>query len=147
MSAADAATQPRADYPVLVPITTRWADNDQFGHLNNVVYYSYFDTAVNATLIEQLGFDPARDGTIFYVVETSCTFHAGISWPTPIEVAIRIARLGSSSVTYELAVFAEGSEQAAATGRFVHVHVDRATERPAPLSAEQRAGLTRIYGL
>lgn len=143
----EAAQLTRAEYPVLVPITTRWADNDQFGHLNNVVYYAYFDTAVNATLIEQLGFDPAGDATIFYVVETGCTFHAGVSWPTPIEVAIRIARLGSSSVTYELAVFAEGAEQPAATGRFVHVHVDRATERPVPLSDEQRTGLRRVYGL
>lgn len=137
----------REHYPVLVPLTTRWADNDQFGHLNNVVYYAYFDTAVNATLIDQTGFDPARDQTIFYVVETGCTFHAGVSWPTPVEVGVRIARLGSSSVTYEVAVFAAGEPLAAATGTFVHVRVDRETERPVPLSDRQRTDLSRIYAL
>lgn len=137
----------REHYAVFSPLQTRWADNDQFGHLNNVVYYSYFDTAINATLIRELGFNPNTDPTIFYVVETSCTFHEGISWPTPVEVGARVARLGSSSVTYEVAVFAEGAQLAAATGRFVHVQVDRQSERPAVLTGRQRAGLERVYGL
>lgn len=136
----------RDQYAVFTPLATRWMDNDQFGHLNNVVYYSYFDTAVNATLIAELGFDPADDPAIFYVVETGCTFYDGISWPTPVEVGARLARLGGSSVTYELAVFAQGAELAAATGRFVHVYVDRVTERPVAIGEALRAGLLRVYG-
>lgn len=136
----------RSRYPVLTPMTTRWMDNDQFGHLNNVVHYSLFDSAVNATLVRELEFDPNADPTVFFVVSTAATFHASLGWPEPVEVGARLARLGSSSLTYELAVFGAGAELAAVTGRFVHVHVDRVTQRPTPLRADQRATLQRVYG-
>jgi acyl-CoA thioester hydrolase len=136
----------RDHYRVFTPQTTRWMDNDQFGHLNNVVHYSLFDTAVNATLIRELGFDPNADATVFFVVSTSATFHASLAWPASVEVGARLARLGSSSLTYELAVFAQGAPLAASTGQFVHVHVDRATQRPVPLRAPQRSALVRAYG-
>jgi acyl-CoA thioester hydrolase len=121
-------------------------DNDQFGHLNNVLYYSFFDSAVNATLIDEFGFDPVADPTIFYVVQTGCSFHAGLSYPVTVEVGVRVARIGSSSVTYELGVFEQGAELAAATGHFVHVHVDRVTERPVALDEAKRAHFARVYG-
>ncbi len=148
MSPDDGRSQPRerTRYAVFTPLTTRWMDNDQFGHLNNVVHYSLFDTAVNGTLIRELGFDPNVDETVFFVVSTAATFHESLAWPTPVEVGARLARVGASSLTYELAVFAEGAPLAACTGRFVHVHVDRLTQRPVPLSAGQRAALARVYG-
>lgn len=148
MSTVEDPSQPREreHYRVFTPQTTRWMDNDQFGHLNNVVHYSLFDTAVNATLIRELGFDPNADDTVFFVVSTAATFHTSLSWPTLVEVGARLARMGSTSLTYELGVFAEGAPLAASTGRFVHVHVDRVTQRPVPLRAEQRTALARAYG-
>ena len=137
----------RAAYAVFTDYRTRWMDNDQFGHLNNVLYYSFFDSAINATLIDEFGFDPLADPTVFYVVETGCLFHAGVSYPAILDIGVRVARLGSSSVSYEIGVFAQGEAEAAATGRFVHVHVDRDTERPVKLSAEQRAHFARVYGI
>ena len=137
----------RAAYPHFVDYRTRWMDNDQFGHVNNVVYYSFFDSAVNSTLIEQLDFDPLADPEVFYVAETGCRFFEGVAFPTTLEIGVRIARLGSSSVRYELGVFDQGAELAAAAGHFVHVQVDRDTARPVPLSAALRAGLQRLYAL
>lgn len=137
----------RSAYAVFTDFRTRWMDNDQFGHLNNVLYYSFFDSAVNATLIDEFAFDPLADPTVFYVVETGCNFHAGVGFPGILDVGVRVARLGSSSVSYEIGVFAAGADEAAATGRFVHVHVDRETERPVPLTAEQRVGFARVYGV
>jgi acyl-CoA thioester hydrolase len=137
----------RAAYAVFTDFRTRWMDNDQFGHLNNVLYYSFFDSAVNATLIDEFGFDPNHDPEVFYVVETSCSFHASVAYPGILDIGVRVARLGSSSVQYEIGVFASDAPLAAATGRFVHVQVDRKTERPVPLSDEQRATFTRVYRL
>ncbi|MEH3054207.1 MAG: thioesterase family protein [Patulibacter minatonensis] len=145
MSAPSAPPRERSAYVRFTEYRTRWADNDQFGHLNNALYYQFFDSAVNATLIDEFGFEPNADPTIFYVVQTGCTFHAAAGYPAILEVGVRVARLGSSSVTYEIAVFEQGEELAAATGHFVHVHVDRQTERPVPLSDEQRAGFARAY--
>lgn len=136
----------RSAYARFTSFRTRWMDNDQFGHLNNVLYYSFFDSAVNETLIGEFGFDPNADASVYYVVETGCSFHAGVAFPGMLDIGVRVAKLGSSSVAYEIGVFGEGEELAAATGRFVHVMVDRATERPVPIPADHREGYARIYG-
>jgi acyl-CoA thioester hydrolase len=122
--------QPRDHYRVFRPITTRWMDNDVYGHVNNVVYYSWFDTAVNAHLIEQGALDTERGETIGLVVETQCNYFAPLSFPQTIEAGIRVARVGQSSVRYEVGLFAQGEPTAAACGHFVHVYVDRDQRRP-----------------
>ncbi len=134
----------RADYPYLRPIPTRWADNDAYGHVNNVVYYSYFDTAVNAFLIENGVLDPLASKVIGLVVETGCRYHAPLSFPETLAAGVRVARLGNSSVTYELAIFGDGQDEAAAEGRFTHVYVDAETRRPVSVPEEMRALLERI---
>jgi YbgC/YbaW family acyl-CoA thioester hydrolase len=123
----------RAGYRAFRSIPTRWADNDMYGHVNNVVYYSWFDTAVNALLIERGALDIHGGQTIGFVVETQCNYFAPIAFPQTVEAGIRVAQAGRSSVRYEIALFAEGSDTAAAQGHFVHVYVDRATQRPVPL--------------
>lgn len=124
---------PRNAYPVFRSITTRWMDNDVYGHVNNVVYYSWFDTAVNAYLIEQGALDIHQGGVIGLVIETQCNYFAPLAFPQTIHAGIRVAHMGKSSVRYEVGLFAEGSEIAAACGHFVHVYVDRENRRPAPL--------------
>jgi acyl-CoA thioester hydrolase len=116
-----------------VPIATRWSDNDAYGHVNNVAYYSYFDTAVNALLIEAGLLDPAASPIIGLVVESNCSFFSSITFPDPIEVGVTVEALGRSSVRYLLAVFKAGAEQAAAQGRYTHVYVERASQKPAPI--------------
>lgn len=127
--------EPRAAYRAFRTITTRWMDNDQYGHVNNVVYYSWFDTAVNAHLIEQGVLDTANSEVIGLVVETQCQYFASLAFPQNVEAGIRVAHIGSSSVRYEVGLFAEGAPMTAAKGHFVHVYVDRATQRPVPLPA------------
>lgn len=129
----------RAAYAVFTPITTRWSDNDAYGHINNVQYYSFFDTAVNAWLVRQGLLEIAASPLIGLVVETGCRYHRPLSYPEPIEVGMRLAALGNSSIRYELAVFGPGRDDAAAEGHFVHVYVDRATGRPARLPDALRA--------
>src|ERR1700712_5090347 len=111
----------RDDFPVLRPITTRWADNDVYGHVNNVVYYAYFDTAVNGWLLDVAGCDIRDLPAIGLVLETSCRYFKPIAFPDRLQIGIGVARLGRSSVVYRLAVFREGDEEPAALGRFVHV--------------------------
>ena len=123
----------RSAYRVLRSITTRWADNDVYGHVNNVVYYSWFDTAVNATLIEQGVLDIHAGTTIGLVIETQCNYFAPLAFPQTVWAGLRVAHLGSSSVRYEVGLFADGEDLAAACGHFVHVYVDRHTRRPVPL--------------
>ena len=124
---SDAAPLRRGDYRHFLAIPTRWIDNDIYGHVNNVVYYAYFDTVVNEHLIRAGGLD-IRDGpAIGLVVETFCRFHRPLSFPGVVDAGLRVARLGTSSVSYEMGLFAAGDEDAAATGHFVHVWVDRAT--------------------
>jgi acyl-CoA thioester hydrolase len=125
----------RTDYPHLLPITTRWSDNDVYGHVNNVVYYSYFDTVVNEYLLRHGVLDFTAGETIGLVVETHCNFFAPLVFPEPIEAGVRVEKLGNTSVRYEVAIFAQGSDDAAAQGHFVHVYVDRVTRRPVPLPA------------
>lgn len=123
----------RTDYHAFRSIPTRWADNDLYGHVNNVVYYGWFDTAVNAMLIERGALDIHQGPTIGFVVETQCNYFAPLAFPQVVEAGIRVAEVGRSSVRYEIALFAEGAVAAAAQGHFVHVYVDRATRRPVPL--------------
>ena len=123
----------REAYKAFRSISTRWMDNDVYGHVNNVVYYSWFDTAVNATLIEQGVLDIHGGQTIGLVIETQCNYFAPLAFPQTIEAGIRVARLGSSSVRYEVGLFAQGEPLTAAKGHFIHVYVDRATRRPVPL--------------
>jgi acyl-CoA thioester hydrolase len=127
------APQPRSAYPVFRPITTRWSDNDVYGHVNNVVYYSWFDTAVNAHLIDQGVLDIHAGETIGLVIETQCNYFAPLAFPQMVEAGIRVARLGGSSVRYEVGLFAQGEALSAAAGHFIHVYVNRATRRPVPV--------------
>ncbi|MEC3954762.1 thioesterase family protein [Nocardia sp. CDC153] len=130
-------------YPVLWPVPTRWADNDHYGHVNNVTYYSYFDTAVNAYLIHASGTDIRDLPAIGIVAETSCKFLDSLSFPDLLKVGIRVARLGNSSISYELAIFRDSGDglHLAATGTFVHVYVDEVTRKPVPIPAEIRAAV------
>jgi acyl-CoA thioester hydrolase len=131
----------RADYRHFLAIPTRWMDNDSYGHVNNVTYYSYFDTVVNEHLIRLGGLDIANDAIVGYVVETSCRFRKPLTFPETVEAGMRVARLGTSSVTYEIGLFRQGDDEPAATGRFVHVWVDRVAQRPAPVPPRIRAAL------
>ncbi|WP_322979434.1 thioesterase family protein [Pseudomonas sp. C11] len=131
----------RGDYRHFQPITTRWHDNDIYGHVNNVTYYSYFDSAVNAYLIAEGGLDIHGGEVVGFVVSSSCDYFASIAFPDAIEVGLRVGKLGNSSVQYELAIFRAGEEQACAAGRFVHVFVDRVSNRPVNIPASLRAAL------
>jgi len=124
------APAPRSQYRHFETITTRWADNDAYGHVNNVVYYSWFDTVVNRYLIGAGVLDIEHGATIGLVVETHCNYFASIAFPQNVEAGLRVARIGASSVRYEIGLFAEGAPLAAACGHFVHVYVDRETRRP-----------------
>ncbi|WP_417779150.1 acyl-CoA thioesterase [Stutzerimonas xanthomarina] len=134
----------RADYRHFQPITTRWHDNDIYGHVNNVVYYSYFDSAVNAYLIERGGLDIHEGEVVGFVVSSSCDYFASIAFPDVLEVGLRVGKLGNSSVQYELAIFKAGEAQACAAGCFVHVFVDRASNRPTPIPAGLRQALETL---
>jgi acyl-CoA thioester hydrolase len=134
----------RAHYRHFLSIATRWMDNDTYGHVNNVTYYSYFDTAVNEHLIRAGGLDIRADPVVGFVVETSCRFHHPLSFPETIDAGLRVAKLGRSSVVYEIGLFRIGADAPAATGRFVHVWVDRATHAPAPVPERIRAALAPL---
>ena len=134
----------RADYVHFQPITTRWHDNDVYGHVNNVVYYGFFDSAVNTYLIEVGGLDIHEGPVIGFVVSSACDYFASIAFPDAIEVGLRVGKLGNSSVQYELAIFRAGEEQACAAGRFVHVFVDRASNRPVSIPEPLRSALERL---
>ena len=123
----------REAFARFVPIATRWLDNDVYGHVNNVAYYSYFDTAVNALLVEAGLLDPASSPVIGLVVESNCSFFSSLAFPDAIEVGVSVESLGRSSVRYLLAVFRAGAEKAAAQGRYTHVYVERASQRPVPI--------------
>ena len=136
--------QGRDAYRAFRTLTTRWMDNDVYGHVNNVVYYSWFDTAVNATLIEHGVLDIHTGQTIGLVIETQCHYFAPLAFPQTIEAGIRVAKLGTSSVRYEVGLFARGEPLTAAKGHFVHVYVDRETRRPVPLPAPLRQFLETL---
>ena len=134
----------RADYTYVRRIQTRWNDNDVYGHVNNVVYYSYFDTVVNEYLIFSGSLDIERSRVIGLVVETRCRFFKSITFPDTVHAGLRVARLGNSSVRYEIGLFRNDESSAAAQGHFVHVYVDRETRRPAGLPQQMREALERI---
>lgn len=133
----------RADYAHLSPVPTRWRDNDVYGHINNTVYYEYFDTAVNQWLIDQGLLTIGQSETIGLVVETGCAYFAPLTFPEPIKAGLRVTKIGSSSVRYEIGLFNEG-ETAAARGHFVHVYVDEKTRRPTQISDIMRTKLGEI---
>jgi acyl-CoA thioester hydrolase len=131
----------RKDFPFFVELVTRWADNDVYGHVNNATYYSYFDTVVNRFLTDRGLLDLHQSQSFGVIVETGCKFHASVAFPDVLEIGLRVAKLGNSSVQYELGVFKKGASECAAEGRFVHVYVDRATRRPVAIPPETRAAL------
>ena len=120
------------------------SDNDAYGHVNNVVYYAWFDTVVNARLVEAGVLDPAQGATVGVVAETSCRFHDSVSFPEAVEAGLAVERIGTSSVTYRIGIFRAGAEQASADGRFVHVYVDRASRRPVAIPDDVRAVLAPL---
>ncbi|MDO6559043.1 acyl-CoA thioesterase [Paraglaciecola chathamensis] len=132
----------RSDFRYFDTIDTRWADNDVYGHVNNVAYYSFFDTVVNRLLIDNGWLQLDGSGPIGLVVETRCQYFASVSYPAVLDIGLTILKLGNSSVVYQLAVFSEGSEQASAVGQCVHVYVDRPSHMPTSLPADLRAGLS-----
>lgn len=134
----------RSVYRAFRSISTRWSDNDIYGHVNNVVYYSWFDTAVNTLLIEKGALDIHQGDTIGFVVETQCNYFAPLAFPQTVEAGIRVAHAGSSSVRYEIGLFAEGADTAAAQGHFVHVYVDRTTNRPVKLPEALQRVVTEL---
>ncbi|MGL4409304.1 MAG: acyl-CoA thioesterase [Zoogloea sp.] len=137
----DPKAQTRADYKHVAKITTRWMDNDIYGHVNNVNYYSYFDTAVNQYLIEQGVLDIHQGEVVGFVVETSCSYYRPVAFPDRVEAGIRVSRVGGSSVRYEIGLFRNDEPEIIAAGYFVHVYVDRASGRPTPIPAATRAVL------
>lgn len=134
----------RADYPHWLSIQTRWMDNDIYGHVNNVQYYSFFDTVINDYLIRHCELNPASSDVIGLAVETHCQFHASLEFPEPVAAGLRVDKLGNSSVRYEVGIFGEHADIPAATGHFVHVFVDAKTRRPVELPDPIRAGLSKL---
>ena len=134
----------RADYRFFSAIPTRWFDNDVYGHVNNTVYYSYFDTAIAHLLIHQGGLDPWRSEVIGVAVETGCRFHSSLAFPDLVHAGLRVGHLGTSSVRYEIGLFRNEQDEASAEGHFVHVFVERASQRPAAIPDRIRAALERV---
>ncbi len=131
----------RAQFKFFFPIQTRWADNDIYGHVNNVTYYSYFDTAANSLLIQKTGFDIHTSEIIGLVVDSACSFLQELSFPEMIEVGVAIGKIGHSSLRYELAIFKQGQQQAAAQGHFVHVFVNRKNRKSIAIPPAMREAL------
>lgn len=134
----------RADYPHFLAIPTRWMDNDVYQHVNNVVYYSYFDTVINRYLIDHGGLDIQASPVIGIAVETTCRFRRSFAFPETVEAGMRVGHLGNSSVRYEIGLFGGGEDEARAEGHFVHVFVDRATNKPVPIPGRMRTALERL---
>jgi acyl-CoA thioester hydrolase len=144
MSRESTPPQPRSAYRWFVPITTRWLDNDVYGHINNAIYYSWIDTAVNSYLLTNGLLDIDSSPVIGLVAETGCRYLSSITYPEAVTMGVRIAHLGNSSARYDVAVFREDDDTPSAVAHFVHVYVDRVTMRPVSMPAHLRAGLERI---
>ena len=134
----------RSDYKYFEEISSRWMDNDIYGHVNNVTYYSFFDTAIAQYLMQEGGLNPWRAEIIGLAVETGCSFHSSVAFPDKIHAGLRVGHLGNSSVRYEIGIFRNDSEQAAADGHFVHVFVDRKTQKPILIPDGIRRSLQKI---
>ena len=147
MSTERPAIGRRADYRHFMALQTRWMDNDLYGHVNNVVYYSYFDTLLNRYLIDAGKLDIHAGRVIGVAVETLCRFHQSVAYPETIDGGLRVGRLGTSSVRYEIGLFGQGEDDARAEGHFIHVFVDRTTQRPKPIPPEIRAALEKILAV
>jgi acyl-CoA thioester hydrolase len=143
---ADTPPETRADYRHFLSITTRWMDNDVYGHVNNVIYYAYFDTVINRYLITEASLDIERSATIGLCVESHCKYLRAVAFPDEIEAGLRVANVGRTSVRYEIGIFTRGVDDIAAHGWFVHVFVDRTTRRPASIPEPLRAALDKITG-
>ncbi len=141
---AEGSAERRGDYPHFHVITTRWMDNDLYGHVNNVVYYSFFDTVINQYLIRAGGLDIHEGPVIGLAVESMCRFHQPLAYPDPVDAGLRVGKLGRSSVRYEVGLFAIQADEPAATGHFVHVFVERHSRRPTPIPEPIRAALARL---
>ena len=137
-------TQQRSDYRHFQVVPTRWMDNDIYGHVNNVHYYSYFDTAVNQFLIERGVLDIHHGDVVGFVVDTACSYFRPVAFPDAVHVGIRVARIGNSSVRYELGLFRNDDAELAAAGSFSHVYVDRTTGKPVPVPAKVRSVLDAL---
>ncbi len=144
MTMTEHKLETRDRYKWHVPITTRWMDNDVYGHVNNVVYYSYFDTAANLYLIEKGGLDLRHAEIIGIVAESKCVYLAPIAYPSTVEVGLRVDKLGTTSVTYGIGIFSDDGESAAAHGHFVHVFVERQSMKPVPIPMRVRAALAAL---
>lgn len=136
--------RPRSDYRHWTPVLTRWFDNDVFGHVNNTIYYIWLDTAVCGWLMEAGLLEVDGEDLIGLVVDTGCSYASPVSFPERVEIGLRVAKLGNSSVTYHLGVFVEGAESASAQGHFTHVYVDRINRRPAKLDQRWRELLAQL---
>ena len=134
----------RADYRRVLAIPTRWMDNDVYGHVNNVVYYAWFDTVINRFLIDEGGLDITAAPTIGVCVESQCRYFRSVTYPEAVDAALRVATLGRTSVRYEIGIFRAGDAEPCAAGHFVHVFVDRTTRKPVPIPAPLRAALSLI---
>ena len=144
MSEAKPQPEPRSAYRTFRTIGTRWMDNDAYGHVNNVVYYSWFDTVVNAHLVEQGALDIQHSPVIGLVIETQCNYFASLAFPQDVDAGLRVAHIGKSSVRYDVGLFVAGEPLTAARGHFIHVYVDRETRRPAPLPEKLKAVLEAL---
>ena len=134
----------RSEFKVFRPIQTRWLDNDQYGHVNNVMYYAYFDTAVNGWLMEATGSDTSKLAAIGVVAETGCRFYQAVAFPERLEAALRVQKLGTTSVIYDIGLFREGAQESAAIAKFVHVYVDAISRKPVPIPDSIRNALRRL---
>ena len=134
----------RAEYPHYASLPTRWMDNDIYGHINNALYYAFFDTAINEYLIGAGGLDIRGGEVVAFAAESQCQYLRPLAFPGTIEIGLRVGKLGNSSVRYELAIFGSGETFAAAAGYFVHVFVDRQTQKPVPIPAQIRTALERL---
>ena len=144
MSSTELRAEPRSAWPHFLAIPTRWMDNDVYGHVNNVVYYSFFDTAVNQFLIERGVLDIHQGDVVGFVVDSGCSYFSSISFPDTVHAGIRVAKLGNSSVRYEIALYRNDDVLPCAAGHFVHVYVERSSNRSAPTPAEVRKVLATI---
>jgi acyl-CoA thioester hydrolase len=135
------STESKTDFLFFFPITTRWLDNDMFGHVNNTNYYSYFDTVVNQFLIEQAGFNPMTSAQIGFIVKSSCHYMSSVAYPEKLIGAFRVDRLGKSSVDYSVGIFKQDEDTASAVGCLTHVFVDRDTQKPTPIQGEMREAM------
>ena len=135
------STESKSDFLFFFPITTRWMDNDMFGHVNNINYYSYFDTVVNQFLIEQGEFEPMSSAQIGFIVKSNCSYIRSVSYPEKLIGALRVDRLGKSSVDYSVGIFKQDEDTASAVGCLTHVFVDRHTQKPTPIQGKMREAM------